>query len=293
MISIMSEMITRFAPSPTGFLHLGHGFSAFVAHQHARRNGGRFLLRIEDIDHTRARPEFVSAIPEDLAWLGIDWQPEIRHQSEHFAPYKDALARLQERGLAYPCFCSRKDIRSKNPVSGHDGFIYPGTCRTLSAAARADKLKQSSAGDLPPPAWRLNLQAALSETGPIHWMDLVAGPQHWDGTGWGDVILARRDIGTSYHIAVTIDDAVQGVTDIVRGQDLFHSTHIHRVLQILLDLPEPRYLHHPLLIGEDGRRLAKTHASRPLRDYRNDGVLPDTLIADFPPFPLPDPALEN
>ena len=293
MISLMSEMITRFAPSPTGFLHLGHGFSAFVAHQYAARNGGQFLLRIEDIDHTRARPEFVDAIPEDLAWLGLDWQPEIRRQSEHLDAYQRALDNLRDRGLAYPCFCSRKDIRSGNPANGHDGLIYPGTCRTLSPAARAEKLEQSSAGDIAPPAWRLNLQAALSETGPIHWTDLVAGPQHWDGTGWGDVIVARRDIGTSYHIAVTTDDALQGITDIVRGQDLFHSTHIHRVLQILLDLPEPRYLHHPLLMGDDGRRLAKSHASRPLREYRQEGTSARDLIDGFPEFCPPDLAVND
>ena len=193
-------------------------------------------------------------------------------------------------------FSDKSELRGRYVDTSRANFAMTMDISVYSftaVAARAEKLEQSSAGDIAPPAWRLNLQAALSETGPIHWTDLVAGPQHWDGTGWGDVIVARRDIGTSYHIAVTTDDALQGITDIVRGQDLFHSTHIHRVLQILLDLPEPRYLHHPLLMGDDGRRLAKSHASRPLREYRQEGTSARDLIDGFPEFCPPDLAVND
>jgi glutamyl-Q tRNA(Asp) synthetase len=262
--------VTRFAPSPTGRLHLGHAYSALKAHDFARARGGRFLLRIEDIDQGRSREAFVNAIVEDLAWLGLDWERPIRRQSEHLADYAAALDRLQSMGLVYPCFCTRADIAAAaSAPHGEDGPIYPGTCRGLSGSARATNA---------PHAWRLDVAKSCETTGPLTWSDhgntIAANPRRL-----GDVVVARKDAGTSYHLAVVVDDALQGVTDVVRGEDLFHATHVHRLLQALLGLPTPRYHHHRLLVGPDGRRLAKRDDAVTLAALRAAGDTPAAIRA--------------
>lgn len=275
-------LTTRFAPSPTGALHLGHAFSALWAHDVARAAGGRFLLRIEDIDGTRSRPEHVAAILADLAWLGLRWDAVI-HQSQRLDTYADALDHLRARGLVYPCFCTRADIAREIAASlaaphGSDGPIYPGTCRRLSPSVRAARL-------VVPHAWRLDMAAAIAVTGPLAWHDDLAGPVANNSVAQGDVVLARKDAPASYHLAATLDDAAQGVTHVIRGADLFAATHVHRLLQALLGLPTPAYCHHPLLVGPDGRRLAKRDgapslAERRLRD--EDGrALADALRAQI------------
>ncbi len=258
---------TRFAPSPTGYLHLGHAFSAVLAHDHARAAGGRFLLRIEDIDHTRCRPEYVAAIPEDLAALGLDWDGGIWRQSQRRPVYQAVLDELRDRQLVYPCFCTRRQVAAHSPGQGVDGLIYGGTCRRLDDAAVATRLATGQQ-----PAWRLRLDKALDLAGPITWHDGRAGRQVWSGEGLGDVVIARRDIGISYHLAVVVDDAAQGVTDVIRGMDLFHQTSLHVLLQHLLDLPTPHYLHHQLLADDEGRKLSKSDGVRSLRDIFADGI---------------------
>ncbi|QDX28336.1 glutamyl-Q tRNA(Asp) synthetase [Sphingomonas suaedae] len=309
-------IVTRFAPSPTGRLHLGHAFSAIAAHEFARARGGRFLLRIEDIDGTRSRAEHVATIMEDLRWLGLDWDGEVLFQSARLGAYQAALDDLRGRGLIYPCFCTRADIAaSASAPHGPEGVVYPGTCRGLEApdlaqphcwrldmggalasipplsllrgggpprsggggAAVADRrehldkippsagrpLHQPTAGPPPPASWGRN---ALTFTDSRHGT-IVADP-----TAHGDVVLARKDAPASYHLAVTIDDAMQGVTDVVRGEDLLPATHVHRLLQALLDLPVPRYHHHRLLTGPDGARLAKRHGAPTLAALRESGA---------------------
>jgi len=270
--------VTRFAPSPTGRLHLGHAVSAIRAHDLAVARGGRFLLRIEDIDGTRSRPEHVGAILADLAWLGLAWEGPV-FQSQRLTLYDDALATLTARGLLYPCFCTRADIAAASLSAPHGTAPpYPGTCRRLSAAevaARRDR----------PHCWRLDMAAAVAATGPLGWHDATAGRVAADPLCHGDVILARKDAPASYHLAVTVDDAAQGVTDIVRGADLFAATHVHRLLQALLALPTPAYHHHPLLMGPDGRRLAKRDGAPTLAAMRDDGedgrALADRLRRDI------------
>lgn len=269
-------IVSRFAPSPTGRLHLGHAFSAWLAHGFARAAGGRFLLRIEDIDPGRCRPEFVAGIETDLAWLGLTWDGPVRHQSEHLAAYAAALDRLKVDGLVYPCFCTRKAIAEEIAASGAaphgpDGPIYPGTCRRLTAAERAARIGTE------PHAWRLDMAAATARIGPLTWHDAHAGTVAADPAAFGDVVLARKDAPTSYHLAVVHDDAQQGVTDVVRGEDLFAATHVHRLLQALLDLPTPRYHHHPLIRDAAGRRLAKRDAAATLADLRASGVEPHEI----------------
>lgn len=270
--------ITRFAPSPNGFLHLGHAYSALVGWRAAQEKGGRFLLRIEDIDIGRARPEFEQAIYDDLAWLGIEWDGPVRRQSEHFDDYRDALDRLTAMGLTYPCFCTRKDIaaeiaRSKtapheSSINGPEGALYPGICRGLSADEQA---RQINAGR--PFAIRLNAAVALDRVSqPLTWTDQRQGLISATPEALGDVVLARKDIPTSYHLAVTVDDALQGITLVTRGEDLFHATHIHRLLQALLDLPVPDYHHHALIRDAGGTRLAKRAGSTALRDMRAVGM---------------------
>lgn len=249
------RVVTRFAPSPTGGLHLGHAWSAILAHDRARAAGGRFLLRIEDIDGSRSRPEHVDGILADLRWLGLTWD-DLSFQSARLALYRAALDRLRAMGLLYPCFCTRSDIAREVAASlsaphGPDGPAYPGTCRALDAATRDARLASE------PHAWRLDMMAALSRTGPLDWHDTIAGRVVADPAAAGDVVIARKDAPASYHLAVTIDDAGQGVTHVVRGVDLFAATHVHRLLQALLGLPTPVYQHHPLLTGPDGKRLAK------------------------------------
>lgn len=268
---------TRFAPSPTGFLHLGHACSALFAAA-AAGPGGRFLLRLEDIDTSRCRPEFATALEEDLAWLGLTWEQPVRVQSQHGEDYAAALARLDAKGLLYPCFCTRADIQREigdihRAPHGPDGSIlYPGTCRTLSAPERSERI---AAGQ--PYALRLDMAAALAQTGPLWWEDAAAGRQLAQPEPFGDVVLARKDTPTSYHLSVTVDDALQGVTLVTRGLDLFAATHVHRLVQALLGLPVPRYHHHPLLTGPDGRRYAKRDRSLTLRALRDQGVTPQAL----------------
>ena len=256
------QVVTRFAPSPTGRLHLGHAWSAVRAFDLARAAGGSFLLRIEDIDATRSRTEHVEAILADLAWLGLAWEGPV-FQSGRLGLYAEALARLRAAKLVYPCFCTRGDLAAASSAAPHGvEAVYPGTCRGLAAV------------DLSRPhCWRLDVRRALRSlaTGPLSWHDATAGWTVADPARHGDVILARKDAPTSYHLAVTVDDAAQGVTDVVRGVDLFAATDVHRLLQALLGLPTPRYHHHPLLVGADGERLAKRHNSMTLAAMRGAG----------------------
>lgn len=265
-----ANVVTRFAPSPTGRLHAGHGLSALMAHDFARAHGGRFLLRIEDIDRGRSRTEHVQAILDDLRWLGIDWDGPVVFQSQRMGHYAEALGRLKAMGVAYPCFCTRADIAreiaaSQSAPHGPDGPLYPGTCRGVSEGARAARLAREDH------AWRIDAAKAVALAGPLDWHDAGAGRVVADPFSLGDVVLARKDAGTSYHLAVTVDDAAQGVTDVVRGLDLFHATHAHRLLQALLGLPTPAYHHHPLLTDADGRRLAKREGAPTLAAMRDAG----------------------
>ncbi|OJX81922.1 MAG: tRNA glutamyl-Q(34) synthetase GluQRS [Magnetospirillum sp. 64-120] len=274
-----ASVTTRFAPSPTGLLHLGHAYSAAFAHHHARVSGGRFLLRLEDIDAGRCRPQFDAAILEDLAWLGLDWDGEVRRQSRHLDEYRAVLTRLELRGLLYPCFCTRKDIEAEIARSGHaphgpDGVLYPGICRSLPAAERQDRMQAGQ-----PFALRLDMAAAVAQVGPLHWRDLDEGMQVAQPQMFGDVVLARKDTPTSYHLAVTWDDALQGVTLVTRGRDLFEATHVHRLLQALLDLPVPDYRHHGLLTDESGRRYAKRDRSLTIASLRASGHSPQQVRA--------------
>jgi glutamyl-Q tRNA(Asp) synthetase len=266
--------VTRFAPSPTGLLHLGHAFSALFAWNEARRSGGRFLLRIEDIDIGRCRQEFVTAIAEDLAWLGLDWERPVRRQSEHFDDYRAALDRLAAAGLLYPCFCTRAEIqaeiaRAGAAPHGSEGPLYPGTCRRLSEGERKARLAAGESYAL-----RLDAARAVGRAGPLFWEDAEAGRVASDPASHGDVVLARKDTPASYHLAVTVDDAIQGVTLVTRGKDLFGATHVHRLLQALLGLPVPRYWHHRLLTDASGRRLAKRDRDLTLRALREAGKTP-------------------
>lgn len=261
---------TRFAPSPTGFLHLGHAHSALFAARAAEP--GRFLIRIEDIDPARCQPDFEAAILDDLAWLGLDWEHPVRRQSEHMADYKAALDRLDSLGLLYPCFCTRKDIADEIARAGHaphgpDGALYPGTCRHLPAD-RAAGLNQSGQ----PFALRLDMAKAVALSGELSWIDLAAGPQTARPEMFGDVVLARKDVPTSYHLAVTIDDSLQGVTLVTRGEDLFHASHLHRLLQELLGLAVPHWHHHRLLTDEHGKRFAKRDRAATLASMRAAGI---------------------
>ena len=260
--------VTRFAPSPTGRLHLGHAYSALLAHDFARAREGSFLLRIEDIDPGRVRAEYVDGIIEDLLWLGLEWDADMVYQSERLERYAAALERLQGMGLLYPCFCTRADIAASVAAPhGPEGPLYPGTCRDL----RGPDLSR-------PHAWRLDVAKAVALTGPLTWTNdgepVRAAPETL-----GDVVLARKDAPASYHLAVTVDDADQGITDVVRGRDLFASTHVHRLLQALLDLPVPDYHHHALLADAAGERLAKRHGAPTLADLRAGGMDPAALVA--------------
>lgn len=253
-------IVTRFAPSPNGSLHLGHAFSAIVSHDLAREADGRFLLRIEDIDGPRSRPELADEFRRDLEWLGLEWD-EVAPQSQRLESYRAAAARLRDERLLYPCRCSRTEIAAAATMMGDDGPVYPGTCRG------ADVAPQDA-------AWRLDAEAALARTGPLMWSDRLAGDQ-WVEPGEddapGDVVLVRRDLPASYHLAATLDDAADGVTLVTRGADLFGATHVHRLLQAVLDLPVPRWHHHALLTDDGGRKLAKRRGSPSLADRRRSG----------------------
>ena len=276
------EIVTRFAPSPTGFLHLGHVRSALEGWRAARESGGRFLLRIEDIDHGRCRDEYAAAIVEDLTWLGLDWDGPVRRQSGHFDDYRRALDRLDAIGVLYPCFCTRREIRREiaraaGAPQGEAGPIYPGACRQLDFADRA--AKERAGLDF---ALRLNVSRAVELTGPLEWIEESDGEPRCvtaDPTVLGDVVLARKDIPASYHLAVTVDDAFQGVTLVTRGEDLAITTHTHRLLQGLLGLPTPRYRHHALLTDPTGRRLAKRDHAVTVRAMRAAGMRQAEVIA--------------
>ena len=265
-------IVTRFAPSPTGYLHLGHACSALIAERAARNARGRFQLRIEDIDAGRSRPEFEAAILEDLAWLGIAWDGPVRRQSDHLDDYRAALDRLEGMGVTYPCFCSRKDIAAAQTAPHGPGAVYPGTCRHRSSEDRAQR---TAAGQ--PYAVRLDVAAGLALTGPLTWHDRYAGAVAATPDLEGDPVIARRDTPTSYHLSVTVDDHLQGVTQVTRGEDLFPSTHIHRLLQGLLGYDPPDYCHHPLLTNAQGDRLSKRDGATAIRVLRDQGKTTDEV----------------
>lgn len=272
--------VTRFAPSPTGYLHRGHAFSALTAFEAARAAGGRFLLRIEDIDRTRCRPEYDAAVFEDLAWLGLAWESPVRRQSEHMDFFGEQLRSLGERGLLYRCFRTRREIAEAIESAPHGAMeAFRGQSLPLEEEARRVK-----AGE--PYAWRLSLAAAEAALGGFAGLDFLeegVGPNGETGRIaarpelGGDVVLARKDVGVAYHLAVVADDALQGVTHVIRGQDLFEATHVQRLLQALLGLPAPVYRHHRLLVGPDGKRFAKRDRAETLRDLRGQGVTPAGL----------------
>jgi glutamyl-Q tRNA(Asp) synthetase len=278
-----AAIVTRFAPSPTGHLHLGHAYSALLGARTAEANAGRFLLRIEDIDRTRCRAEFEVAIAEDLAWLGLHWEQPVRRQSDHFEDYRAALAQLESLGVVYPCFCSRKDIAAATSAphpggagpngagpNGAEEAIYPGTCRELHPDLVAAR---KARGD--PFALRLDIAKAKARTGPLRFWDLL--PEGWRETPaeperLGDVVLGRRDVPASYHLCATLDDHLQGVTLVIRGEDLRPATHIHRLLQALLGLATPCTWHHVLRVNESGERLSKRDGAASLRSLRAGGM---------------------
>ena len=278
MTRTLPQTVVRFAPSPNGHLHLGHAYSALMNQLIARETGGRLLMRMEDIDTTRCRPEFETAICEDLGWLGFQWEEPMRRQSEHLGDYTAALEDLERRGLVYPCFCSRGDImsvvapRPSWPTDPDGTPLYAGTCKQLTASQRERRM---AAGEKA--SYRLDMDRALRVGGfGLTWNEYREGaePVEEDASPnvWGDAVLARKDIATSYHIAVVVDDAAQGVTDVVRGEDLFAATSLHRMLQDLLDLPAPSYHHHTLRRDGAGQKLSKSLRAKSLRAYRQEGV---------------------
>ena len=262
-------IVSRFAPSPTGRLHLGHAWSAILAHDLARSRGGRFLLRIEDIDGTRSRPEHIGTIKDDLTWLGLSWDGPVVNQSDRLPAYAAALDRLRDMGLLYRCYCTRAEIAAASLSAPHGAEpVYPGTCRGRDETS--DR----------PFCCRIDMAQAVERVGPLTWHDhgqLIRA----DPLSAGDVVLARKDAPASYHLAVTVDDAWQNVSDVVRGRDLFAATHVHRLLQELLGLPTPHYHHHDLLIGADGQRLAKRHGAPTLAAMRESGVDGLVIAADL------------
>ena len=269
----MTLKITRFAPSPTGYLHIGHAASAFFAADH----GDKFILRLEDIDHTRCRPEFEQSIYEDMDWLGLDYARPVRRQSDHFDEYNSVLKKLSDMGLLYPCFCTRKDIeeeiyRSPSAPHGHDGFLYPRTCVQLSLSEREDRIASGEHYAL-----RLDVTKAKKQVGDIFWCDQRKGKQIALPETLGDVVLARKDTPASYHLCVTHDDALQNINLVTRGEDLFHATHIHCLLQYILDLPTPDYYHHTLLTDKNGKKFSKRDKSLTIREIRNKGFAASQL----------------
>jgi glutamyl-Q tRNA(Asp) synthetase len=277
----MKQPLFRFAPSPNGHLHLGHALSALIDFEMAHAAGGRFLLRIEDIDASRCRPEFEAAIFEDLAWLGIAWEEPVRRQSEHLGDYRAALAKLEAQGLVYPSFESRAEIaqlvaqreaKAPWPRDPDGAPLYPGLAKRFGAQERESRI---AAGE--PYALRLDMNAAVARTGALTWVEIGADPAEQHETlmaqpeAWGDVVLARKETPTSYHLSVVVDDALQGVTHVVRGQDLQQATSVHRVLQALLGLPIPLYHHHRLVLDAEGRKLSKSTRATALRELRAQG----------------------
>jgi glutamyl-Q tRNA(Asp) synthetase len=275
----MHPVRTRFAPSPTGALHLGHALAAKVAHDLARAAGGEFLLRHEDIDATRVREEYYAAIEADLGWLGLRPDRPPLRQSDRLAAYDAALQSLRGLGMVYPCFCTRRTIREEIAAmaaapQGPEGPLYPGTCRGLDPAERARRV-----GGGEPHAWRLDAAAASRKAGELTFQDLRGGRITVDPLLLGDVVLARKDIGSAYHLAVVVDDAFQGISHVTRGEDLLAATHVHRLLQALLGFPAPDYLHHPLVVDERGTRLAKRDGARTLAQLRGHGLGPGEILA--------------
>lgn len=266
---------TRFAPSPTGKLHLGHAMAAWVAHALARAHGGDFLVRHEDIDATRVREEFYEGIENDLHWLGLDWDesPPLR-QISRTAVYEATLENLRALGVAYPCFCTRREINEMAAPHGPEGPLYPGTCRNLPRPLSDEKITAGHSH-----AWRLDAKKAAKISGPLTFEDLIHGTIEVDPFLLGDVVLARKDIGVAYHLAVVVDDDFQRITHVTRGEDLLPSTHVHRILQKLLGLPEPVYLHHPLMLDENGKRLAKRHDALSIEAMRLSGLTPEDILA--------------
>ena len=272
----MSE-VTRFAPSPTGLLHLGHAYAALFARD-AAGQGGRFLLRLEDIDGSRVRSEYEAALFHDLAWLGLEWEMPVRRQSEHFDDYRNALQQLDAQGLLYPCFCTRREIQDEIARAGHapqgpDGPLYPGTCQSLDAKQRADRIASGA-----PYALRLDIRKALQcVANPLSFTELAHGEIVAEPAIFGDVVLARKDTPASCHLSVVVDDALQGITLVTRGEDLLPATHLHRLLQHLLGLPVPRWHHHRLIADETGKRLAKRDDARSLKSLRESGWSPQQV----------------
>ena len=257
---------TRFAPSPTGKLHLGHAYAAKVAYDLANKEESRFVVRFEDIDYTRVRPEFYQDILDDLAWLGLSWDGEPWKQKERLKHYEKALEQLKKMGVVYPCYCTRREVEEElthlaQAPQGPEGPLYPGTCRGLKNPPRDRE-----------PAWRLDSKKAASLIGSLSFQDQIHGNIKVVPGLLGDVILARKDIGTSYHLAVVVDDAAQKITHVTRGEDLLPSTHIHRILQNLLGLPEPQYLHHELVTDQSGERLAKRNEAQAIASLRKKGL---------------------
>jgi len=286
--------VFRFAPSPNGYLHLGHAFSALLNFDLARKTGGQFLLRIEDIDPTRCRREYEDAIYDDLAWLGIDWQQPVRRQSDHLEDYRIALEKLERLGLVYPSFESRAEIARLVALREAGGAwprdpdgapLYPGSAKFLSGKERTRLIKSGA-----PYALRLDMEGAIARAGTLSWRERSEGPRGETAAvaaapqAWGDVVLARKETPTSYHLSVVVDDALQGVTEVVRGQDLFHATSVHRLLQRLLGLPEQVYLHHRLISDEAGQKLSKSTRATGLRELRGEGAAPAEIrrLVGFP-----------
>lgn len=268
-VYVSQDVVVRFAPSPNGLLHLGHAYAALTAYDYARERGGKLLLRIEDIDFGRSKSEFVDAILADLRWLGINWDGEVVFQSERLDSYAEAAGQLKKKRLLYPCFCTRSSVqtvqRSERLKEGPDGPVYPGICRGLDKDEAAERATKE------PHCWRLDIEKALLLTGRLTWHDDLHGEQVADPAALGDVVIIPKDNPVSYHLAVTLDDARDGITHVVRGQDLFASTHIHRLLQALLMLPVPRYIHHPVLVDETGVKLSKSRDSASLTLLREAG----------------------
>ena len=272
--------LTRFAPSPTGRLHLGHVYAARVAWQRARESGGKFFLRHEDIDTTRCRDEWRVAAEEELRWLGLHWHGGPVIQTHRHQAHLEALEKLRTLGVLYPCYCTRREIQDEiarmgGAPQGPDGPLYPGTCRGLSGSERSQRLAAGCE-----PAWRIDVATASSMTGPLDWMDLRQGKQSARPDCLGDAVLARKDAGTSYHLAVVVDDAWQGINLVTRGEDLLPSTHLHRLLQALLGLPVPTWEHHPLVLDSEGRRLAKRHDGLAIATLREAGWSPADVLAE-------------
>lgn len=276
----MAGSIFRFAPSPNGRLHLGHAYSALFTQQQAKIHNGKFLLRIEDIDRARCKPEFADDAQADLQWLGLDWPLPVRHQSRHLQEYTVVIDRLERLGLLYPCFCTRAKLSTAQGPRDPDGAtIYPGYCRLMT---RMDRSRRMTAAE--PYALRLDMAKAIVAAGSgLSFHETGCGPDGETGTVacapqlWGDVVLARNDIATSYHVAVVHDDAVQGITHVTRGIDLFHATSVHRVLQSILEFPAPAYIHHKLISDDSGRKLSKSLGDRSIAALRDEGVTPDMI----------------